>query len=49
MWIVVIVAVVAVVVCVAAFVRGASALNAEERGLFGADTHQHEAEHRDVA
>ena len=48
MWLLIIVGVVAGWVCVAAFVRGASALNSEATGLFATDTQRYQAEHRDA-
>ena len=49
MWVLIIVAAVAGVVCIAAFVRGASALDAEAQGLFDRQTERREADRRDAA
>jgi hypothetical protein len=49
MWLLVIGAVVAAAVCIAAFVRGASALDADARGLFDRQTERREADRRDAA
>lgn len=48
MWFLIIVGVVAVWVCVAAFVRGASARNSQATGLFATDTQRHQPGQRDA-